>query len=88
MGLTGAFKLLDPFQGAKGHLFVRLIRVFCKSLTLSATHVGEYIQIIVVEYVWMSFALIFHVLASFASPLALNKILSYAHIMLSISYGY
>ncbi|KAF8803435.1 multidrug resistance-associated ABC transporter [Phlegmacium glaucopus] len=54
-----AFPLLDPFQGAKGHLFFRLIRVFY------------------VEYIWMSFAIIVQVLASFASPLAIKKVLSF-----------
>jgi ABC-type multidrug transport system fused ATPase/permease subunit len=72
-----AFPHLDPFQGAKGHLFFRLTRVFCEFLTLPATHVNHYVQIIVVEYVWMSIAIIFFVLASFASPLALNGILSF-----------
>ncbi|KAF8803433.1 multidrug resistance-associated ABC transporter [Phlegmacium glaucopus] len=54
-----AFPLLDPFQGAKGHLFFRLIRVFY------------------VEYIWMSFAIIVQVLASFASPLAINQVLHF-----------
>ncbi|KAF8803422.1 multidrug resistance-associated ABC transporter [Phlegmacium glaucopus] len=52
-----AFPFLDPFQGAKGHLFFRLIRVFY------------------VEYIWMSLAVIFEVVASFAPPLAINRLL-------------
>ena len=45
------------------------------------TFSNPYIQVIVVEYVWMSIAIIFYVLAGFASPLALNRILLYAYIM-------
>jgi hypothetical protein len=50
-----------------------------------ATQVNQYVHIKGVESIWMSFAIVSFVLASFASPLAMNKILSYAHIIIFVS---
>jgi len=72
---TDSVQHLDPFLGAgKRHIFFGLMRVFCKRFL----SIIAYFCLVAldVEYTAIAIALTLHALANFASPLAINRILT------------